>query len=154
MVPAAVAVLPASGRRRFRSANLLQPFPAGTPLLDDLAILDPPKMERLALDFPACCWIGATPRLVRRDEIAFGNAGVDRHFHIGKDRVEIDEGLLDPGWAGELTGGSATIDELWGIQLVDEGWVMRVYRILKDPPDNRFIRFGGSGRRRGILGQC
>src|SRR5919107_3716988 len=117
-VPDAGAVLPVGGRRRFRSANLRQPFPAGTPLLDDLAIREPPEMERLALDVPAGGGIGATPRLTRRDEIAFGNAGVDRHLHIGKNRVEIDEGLLDPGWAGELAGGSATIDELRGIQLV------------------------------------
>src|SRR5215213_10002854 len=143
MVPAAVAVLPAGGRRRFRSANLPQPFPAGTPLLDDLAILDPPEMERLALDVPAGCWIGATPRLVRSEEIAFGNDGVDRHLHIRQDRVEIDDGLLDPGWAGELAGGRAMIDELWGIQLVDEGWIVSVERILKDPQDNGFIRFGG-----------
>jgi hypothetical protein len=154
MVPAAVAALPAGGRRRFRSANLVQPFPAGTPLLDDLAIREPPEMERLALDVPAGCWIGGTPRLVRREEIAFGNDGVDRHLYIGKGRVEIDEGLLDPGRAGELAGGSATIDELRGIQLVDEGWVVRVERILKDPPDNGFVRFGGSGRRSGILGPC
>src|SRR5215212_3521127 len=149
MVPAAVAVLPAGGRRRFRSANLLQPFPAGTPLLDDLAIREPPEMERLALDVPAGCGIGATPRLVRRDEIAFGNDGVDRHLDIGQDRVEIDEALLDPGWAGKLAWGRATIDELRGIQLVDEGWVVSVERILKDPPNNSFIRVGGSGRRRG-----
>src|SRR5215213_6182408 len=143
MVPAAVAVLPAGSRRRFRSANLRQPFPAGTPLLDDLAIRHPPEMERLPLDVPAGCGIGATPRLVRREEIAFGNDGVDRHLHIGKDRVEIDEGLLDPGWAGELAGGRAMIDELRGKQLVDEGWVVSVYRILKDPPDKSFIRVGG-----------
>ncbi len=132
---------------------MLLPFPAGTPLLDDLAIRDPPEMEGLPLDFAAGGWIGPTPRLVRRDEIAFGNDGVDRHLHIGKDRVEIDDGLLDPGWAGGLVGESATIDELWGIQLVDERRVVRVERILKDSQDNGFIRFEGSGRRRGILGQ-
>jgi hypothetical protein len=52
-----------------------------------------------------------------------------------------------------LVGESATIDELWGIQLVDERRVVRVERILKDSQDNGFIRFEGSGRRRGILGQ-